>query len=260
MPFVNSGGSRIYWRADGLPERPPLLLAGSLGSDHAVWDPVVPDLTCSFRVLRFDMRGHGASDAPAGDYSIEQLGRDVLAVADAAGAPRFHYAGLSIGGMIGMWLGANAGERLDRLVLCNTSAQTDRTAISERIAAVRAGGMAAVTDAALARFFTPEYAARNPAHRATVRETLLSLDPVGYAGCCAAIRDMAIEAGLPSIRVPTLVISGSADPSIPLEKGRALAATIPGARHAELPSAHFSHSEQPECWAELVTDFLQGKE
>lgn len=260
MPFVHCDDARIYWRVDGRPDAPPLVLVNSLGSDHAVWDPVMPVLTRFFRVIRLDKRGHGASDAPAGDYSIERLGRDVLAVADAAGAQRFHYAGLSIGGMIGMWLAASFPERLERVVLTNTSANVDPKGFGERIAAVRSGGMAAIADAVIPRWFTPAYLARQTEHCATVRQTLLLLDPAGYAGCCAAIRDMAIEPLLPAIRVPVLVIAGTHDPSTPPERGRAIAQAIPHARYLELPTAHFSHSEQPGRWADWVVRFLLGSD
>lgn len=260
MPFVHCENARIYWRVDGHPDAPPLVLVNSLGSDHAVWSPVMPVLTRFFRVIRLDKRGHGASDAPPGDYSIERLGRDVLAVADAAGAQRFHYAGLSIGGMIGMWLAASFPERLDRVVLTNTSASVDPKGFGERIAAVRSGGMAAIADAVIPRWFTAPYLARDTEHAATVRQTLLSLDPAGYAGCCAAIRDMAIEPLLPGIRVPVLVIAGTHDPSTPPERGRAIAHAIPHARYLELPTAHFSHSEQPGRWADWVVRFLRGND
>lgn len=260
MPFANCDGTRIWWRVDGHPELPPLLMVGSLGSDHAVWNPVMPGLTRHFRVIRMDMRGHGASDVPPGDYTLERLGRDVLAVADAAGAARFRYVGLSIGGMVGMWLGANAGERLERLVLANTSAWSDPKAMDERIAAVRTQGMGAVAEAVIARWFTPAFTARRTEHQATTLNTLQSIDPVGYAGCCAAIRDMALEPQLGSIRVPTLVVSGSADASAPPEQGRRLAAAIPDARHVTLPAAHLSHSEQPERWLDCVVRFLQGED
>lgn len=260
MPFVNADGARIWWRADGHPELPPLLMVGSLGSDHAVWNPVMPGLTQHFRVIRMDKRGHGASDAPAGDYTIERLGRDVLAVADAAGLSRFHYVGLSIGGMIGMWLGANAGDRIERLVLTNTSAWSDPQAIAGRIATVRSQGMAAIADSVIARWFTPAFAARRTELQATTLNTLLSIDPIGYAGCCAAIRDMSLEPQLGSIRVPTLVISGSADASTPPEQGRRLAAAIAGARHVELPTAHLAHAEQPARWLDFVIRFLEGED
>lgn len=260
MPFVHCDGVRIYWRVDGLPERPPLILVGSLGSDHAVWNPVLAGLTRHFRVIRMDSRGHGASDAPPGDYTLERLGRDVLAVADAAGARRFHYAGLSIGGMIGMWLGANAADRIDRLVLTNTSAWMDASAMDARIATVRAQGMDAIAEAVIARWFTPAYAARNTEHRATTLSTLRAMDPVGYAGCCAAIRDMELEPLLPRIGATTLVIAGSRDPSTPPEMGRRLAAAIPHATCLVLPTAHFSHSERPARWTGWVVRFLQGED
>jgi pimeloyl-ACP methyl ester carboxylesterase len=119
MPFAQADGARLYWRCDGPDAAPPLLLGNSIGCDHSLWDAVMPSLMRVFRVIRWDMRGHGASDVTPGEYSMERLGRDALAVADAAGATRFHYAGISLGGMVGMWLGANAPERIQRLALCN---------------------------------------------------------------------------------------------------------------------------------------------
>ena len=256
MPFALSDGARIYWRLDGQAGRPPLVMVSSLGSDHTMWDPVMPGLTRHFQVLRLDKRGHGASDVPPGEYSIAQLGRDALACADAAGWARFHFAGLSIGGMTGMWLARHAGQRLDRLVLSNTSARVDPRTFDERIPLVLGQGMAAVTDAMLARFFTPAYAARRTAHHGSVRSTLLSIDPRGYAACCAAIRDMSIADGLAKIAVPTLVIAGTHDPSTPPERGREIAATIPGAAYLELPTAHFGHSERPLRWLDATVRFL----
>jgi 3-oxoadipate enol-lactonase/4-carboxymuconolactone decarboxylase len=260
MPFVTCEGVRIHWRADGRADAPPLVMVSSLGTDHAMWEPVMGGLTRYFRVIRLDKRGHGASDAPPGDYSMERLGRDVLAVADAAGAQRFRYAGLSIGGMIGMWLGANAPERVERLVLSNTTASVEPKLFHDRIAAVRAGGMAAIADGVLARWFTPHYAARNTPHYGTIRQSLLSIDPDGYVGCCAAIRDMSIAPGLVSIKAPTLVIAGTHDPSTPPEQGKRIAESIPHARYLELPAAHLAHSEQPGRWLEWTVRFLLGSD
>src|SRR5262245_25797174 len=152
MPFVNRDGARIHWRSDGDPARPALLVANSLGSELGLWDPVMPALRRHFRVLRFDKRGHGSSEAPAGDYTIEALAREACAVADAAGAERFHYLGLSIGGMMGLWLGANAPERVLRLVLSNTSARQPAEIWHERIAKVKAVGMNAIADTVLQRW------------------------------------------------------------------------------------------------------------
>ena len=164
MPFVKHAGARLFWRADGDPALPPLMLVNSLGTDHALWDPVMPRLADFFRVIRMDTRGHGASDAPAGDYSVELLARDVLAVADAAGLERFDYCGISLGGMIGQWLGIHAGQRLRHLLLCNTTGRVEAAGQIERIAKVKAGGMAAVAEMGLSRFFTPRFIARGNAH------------------------------------------------------------------------------------------------
>lgn len=256
MPYATHDHARLHWQVDGPDDAPPLILVGSLGSDLRVWDPVVPALARTFRVIRMDKRGHGASAATPGDYTMAQLGLDVLAVADAAGAARFHYAGVSIGGMIGMWLAEHRPERLRRLVLSNTTAQVAPNGYDERIAAVRSKGMAAVADTVIARWFLPDYPTRHPAHHAAVRHALHAIDPGGYTGCCAAIRDMTIEAGLADIHVPTLVIAGTLDESTPAAQGRAIARAIPGARLLELPTPHLSHPELPDRFADEVTRFL----
>lgn len=260
MPFTHCEDARIHWTEDGAADAPALVLVGSLGSNLRVWDPVVAGLARSFRVIRIDKRGHGRSDAPAGDYTMARLGRDVLAVADDAGAARFHYAGVSIGGMIGMWLAQHHPERLRRVVLSNTTAQVTAGGYDERIAAVRAQGMTAVADTVISRWFTEDYPRRQPAHHAMVREALLSIDPAGYTGCCAAIRDMQIAAGLPGIRLPVLVIGGSLDASTPAEQSRRIAAAIPDARYLELPTPHLSHPEVPERFVDEVTRFLREDE
>lgn len=256
MPFAHSDGARIYWRLDGSPDKPPLVMVSSLGSDHAMWTPVMAGLERHFQVLRLDKRGHGASDVPEEGYSIAQLGRDALACADAAGFERFHFAGLSIGGMTGMWLAQNARQRLRRLVLSNTTSRVIAHAYDERIRLVLTEGMAAVADGVMGRFFTPAYAARQTAHYNTVRSTLLAIDPRGYAGCCGAIASMAIADGLPAITTPTLVIAGTYDPATPAERGRDIAAAIPGAQYLELPTSHFGHSERPLRWLNATVGFL----
>jgi 3-oxoadipate enol-lactonase/4-carboxymuconolactone decarboxylase len=258
VPFVIRDGARLYWRSDGDPALPALLLGNSLGTEHALWAPVVPALQRHFRVLSFDWRGHGASEAPDGEYTIAMLAQDALAVADAAAASRFGYIGLSLGGMIGMWLGIHAGDRLDKLVLCNTSAKMSATAWSERIAKVRAGGIAAIADTVLQRWFTPRYLARADATFASARAAFLAVDPRGYVGCCAAIRDMDSTPELSSIRVPTLVTTGTHDIATPKEMGMAIAAAVPGARHVELPIAHLPPPEAPGLFAHTVLEFLLG--
>ena len=258
MPFVIRDGARLYWRSDGDPAFPALLLGNSLGTEHALWAPVVPMLQRRFRVLRFDMRGHGDSESPAGDYTMAMLGGDALAVADAAGAHRFSYMGISIGGMVGMWLGVNAADRVDRLVLCNTSAKLPANLWADRIAKIRAGGMAAIADAVLARWFTARYLARADETLASTRAAFLAVDPGGYIGCCAAIRDMDLAGSLGAIRAPTLVTTGRDDLATPKEMGGAIAAAIPGAGRVELPVAHIAIPEETGLFVHTVLEFLIG--
>jgi 3-oxoadipate enol-lactonase/4-carboxymuconolactone decarboxylase len=256
MPFIQTDGARLYWRCDGPDDAPALLLANSIGTDHSLWDPVMPALQRAFRVVRYDARGHGASDAPALEYSMERLGRDALAVADAAGAQRFHFAGISLGGMVGMWLAANAPERVERLALCNTSPYFGPEAWAARIAAVRAGGMAAIVDMVMARFFTAGYVKQADARFASLRRLFLSLDPGGYIGCGAAIRDMDLRTALPRIKAPTLVIAGSLDEATPPAQGKAIAQAIPGARYAELRCAHIPTHEAGAALVGQLCNFL----
>jgi 3-oxoadipate enol-lactonase / 4-carboxymuconolactone decarboxylase len=258
MPLLNIGPAACYYRFDGADDRPVVVLSHSLGLDHGMWDAQAADLLPHFRVLRYDTRGHGASSAPEGDYSIAELGRDVLAVADACAVPRFAFCGLSLGGMIGQWLGINAPERLTHLVLANTSARlSDPQQMETRRRAVLERGMSAIEDLVMARFFSPAVLASSSAYVATARRTLLSTNPVGYAGCCAAIRDMDHTGLLSAIRVPTLVISGDLDAGMPWDGHAAvLAGAIESARAVRLPAAHISNLERPRSFSAALLDFL----
>jgi 3-oxoadipate enol-lactonase/4-carboxymuconolactone decarboxylase len=257
MPFVTHAGARLYWRADGNPALPALILVNSLGTDHSLWDPVMPRLADFFRVIRMDTRGHGASDAPAGEYSVELLARDVLAVADAAGAASFDYCGVSLGGMIGQWLGIHAPQRIRHLMLCNTTGKVEAAGQADRIAKVRAGGMAAVVDMGIGRFFTQRFIERGTAHLHSVRQTMLALDPVGYIGCCAAVRDHDLSAQVSRISVPTTVVVGRHDIATPAPMGEALAAAIKGAQCVALDCAHIPASEDPPAFVALLMDTLR---
>jgi 3-oxoadipate enol-lactonase/4-carboxymuconolactone decarboxylase len=257
LPFVNVENTRLFYRMEGADDRPVLVMSHSLGCDHGQWDIQTRDLLPHFRILRCDMRGHGASDVPPGDYSIERLSRDVLAIVDALGIGKFAFCGLSIGGMIGQWLGASAPDRLTHLVLANTSPRMDTAAMETRRRTVLEGGVTAVADAVLGRFFMPETLARQDADVASVRRTLLNTDPRGYAGCCAAIRDMDQTGLLPQIRVPTLIIVGDRDVSTPWAgHGEVLARDIPKARVLHLPTAHLSNLERPRSFTSALADFL----
>jgi 3-oxoadipate enol-lactonase/4-carboxymuconolactone decarboxylase len=251
MPFSVSRGCRIYYRLEGSPHKPLLVLAHSLGADHGLWDPQMPALLRCFQVLRLDLRGHGASDAPAGDYTIAQLGEDILATVPRE---RFLYCGISLGGMIGQWLAARHPDRVERIVLANTSARVaDPDLFEARRNTVLKEGIAAIAPAVIERCFT------NPSGPAaeSSRATLLGADPLGYAGCCAAIRDMDNRPLLSSITVPTLVIGSDRDVSTPWTgHGDLLASRIPGARTAILAAAHLSNLERPAGFTNALLDFL----
>jgi 3-oxoadipate enol-lactonase/4-carboxymuconolactone decarboxylase len=262
MPFVTTtDGVRHYYRLTGAAGRPVVVLSHSLGLDHGMWDPQAADLEPHFQVLRYDLRGHGASDAPAGEYGIELLAKDALAIADAAGVTTFAFCGLSIGGMVAQWLGAHAPDRLTHLVLANTTLRmADPSVMETRRKTVLAEGMTAVTDAALRRFFSAPAVEADAPHVASARRTLLATDPGGYAGCCAAVRDLDQAALLGSIRTPTLVISGDLDESMPWDgHGRVLATSIPGAQSVRLPAAHISNLERPRSFSAALFEFLLPK-
>ncbi len=257
MPFVTVDNTRLFYRLEGSDEKPLLALAHSIGADHGLWDPQVPDLLSHFRILRFDSRGHGVSDAPSGDYSIERLGRDVLGMADALGIGRFAFCGLSLGGMVGQWLGVNAADRLTHLVLANTSPHLDPSFWQARRETAISSGMAAIADVAAARWFSPGSAAAGGAHACSMKRTLVATDPRGYTGCCAAIRDMNLTPLLGRIGVPTLVIAGEQDVATPWEgHGEVLAREIPGARAVRLAAGHISNVERPRSFTSALLDFL----
>jgi 3-oxoadipate enol-lactonase / 4-carboxymuconolactone decarboxylase len=258
MPLLTIGDASCYYRLDGAADRPVIVLSHSLGLDHGMWDAQAADLLPHFRVLRYDTRGHGASSATPGDYSIAELGRDVLAIVDACGVERFAFCGLSLGGMIGLWLAAHASERLTHLVLANTTSRlSDPQPMEARRRAVLDNGMSAIEDLVMGRFFSPAVLASPSPQVGTARRTLLSTNPVGYAGCCAAIRDMDQTELLARIRVPTLVISGDLDVGMPWDAHAAiLTRAIEGARAVRLPAAHISNLERPRSFSAALLDFL----
>ena len=258
MPLVKIGGNTCYYRLDGHADRPVLILSHSLGLDHGMWDAQAADLLPHFRVLRYDTRGHGASSAPAGDYAIADLARDVLALADSCGVTQFAFCGLSLGGMIGQWLAAHAPGRVTQLVLANTTAKlSDPQPMEARRRAVLDAGMGAVEALVMGRFFSASVLDSPSPQVESARRTLLATSPVGYAGCCAAIRDMDHSSLLTQIHTPTLVISGDLDVGMPWDLHAAvLMRDIPGALAVRLPAAHISNLEKPRSFSAAVLDFL----
>jgi 3-oxoadipate enol-lactonase/4-carboxymuconolactone decarboxylase len=258
MPLMEAGGLRQYFRLDGQNDRPVLIFSHSLGCDHTQWDAQAAAMLPHFRVLRYDIRGHGATSVPPGDYSIEMLAREVLALADALGIRQFAWCGLSLGGMIGQWLGANAPSRVTALILANTSSCfPDPSLMETRRRTALESGMAALEASVMGRFFSPERLEANSVAVAGVRRVLLATNPAGYAGCCAAVRDMDQRSLLASIHTPTLIIVGERDVSTPWQgHGEILAQHIAGARVERLATAHLSNLEAPLSFAAALARFL----
>ncbi len=257
MPFATSSGARIYWKLEGAEDKSALILLNSIGTDMSLWDAAVPALTGSFRLLRIDTRGHGASDAPDGDYTLPMLAGDVVAVMDAAGIERAAIAGVSLGGMIGMELALSHPERISALGLICTSATMDKGIWRDRVVQVRAGGTASIADAAMQRFLSPTFAAGQPAVAASIKRNLLAMAGPGYAGAGAAIRDMDLIGRLGGISCPVLIVTGERDVSTPFAgHGENLVAAIPGARHEQLDCAHLAPVEAPAAVAGTLRAFL----
>jgi 3-oxoadipate enol-lactonase / 4-carboxymuconolactone decarboxylase len=259
LPFATIHNARMFYRLQGNEGLPILILSHSISTDHAMWDLQVENLLPYFQILRYDTRCHGASEATAGEYSIETLGRDILALADTLEISQFAFCGLSLGGAIGQWVAAHTPERVTHLVLANTSPQfVPRTNWETRIAAVVKGGMSAIVDVAMQRFFSPDTLAKQNPHVASTRSVFLGTDPIGYLGCCAALRDMNHGDILRQIKAPTLVISGDRDVATPWSgHGERLAQEIPGAKALHLAAAHLSNLERPHSFTTALLEFLR---
>ncbi len=250
--------TELYYRLEGLPANPVLILSHSLGSDHGMWLPQMPALLRYFRVLRYDTRGHGASAVSSGEYSIEQLGRDVLALADSLGIDKFAFCGLSLGGMTGQWIAAHAPQRLTHLILANTSPKfPDPSIMENRRKIVLSEGMAPLEAPVMGRFFSTETLESGNPHVETSRAVLLATDPAGYAACCAAVRDLDNRGLLARIQAPTLVIAGTRDQSTPWEgHGTVLVSEIAGAKFVLFDTAHLSNIERPDDFSTALCKFL----
>jgi 3-oxoadipate enol-lactonase len=249
---------RLHHILEGTEDAPVLVMANSLGTTLRMWDDQALALGERFRLLRYDHRGHGGSSVPPGPYRIEDLGRDALALLDGLGIERFSFCGLSIGGMVGMWLASEAPERVERLVLCCTSALLGpRELWDERIRVAGDQGMDALVDSVVPRWFTPEFFSSNPGTVEKATSMLRETDPEGYAGCCAAIRDMDLRGRLGGIRAPTLVISASDDPATPPEHGALIRDSIPGAGFEVISDAsHLANMQRPEAVTGEILDHL----
>lgn len=262
MGFVKLAEGELNYCFDGPQDGPVLVLSNSLGTDLHMWDEQIAAFSEHFRVLRFDTRGHGQSLVTEGPYSIEQLGRDVLAMLDQLNIDKVHFCGLSMGGLIGQWLGINAGERLHKLVVCNTAAKIgDPSVWDPRIETVLRDGkaaMVALRDASIARWFTPDFAQAHPEKVRRITDMLAATSPQGYAANCAAVRDADFREQLSSIRVPLLVVAGTEDAVTPPSGGHFIQERVNGAEYAEFHAAHLSNVQAGAAFSERVLAFLLG--
>ncbi len=256
MPEVHLPETTLAYELDENASLPVLVLAHSLGVTRAMWDALLPTLRQRWRILRLDLRGHGESAQPDGPLSVEALGRDVLQLAERLEIGTFSFGGVSLGGLVGQWLGIHAAPRIEHLFLANTAMKFGEAAAwNARIALVREQGLAPVVAGTLERWFTAEFRTAHPQPVAEIRAMLERCNPEGYVACCAAVRDADFRSSASRIRVRTLVIAGSSDPVSSASESQALAEQIPGAEYAELPVAHLGCVERPEEFAAAMRMF-----
>jgi 3-oxoadipate enol-lactonase len=260
MPMIQSDGAKLNAQIEGPERASVLMLCNSLGTDLHMWDDQVPAITRHFRLLRYDRRGHGKSEAPKGPYNMEMLGRDALAVMDGMGVQKVNWCGLSMGGMVGMWLGANAPERMDRVVLSNTAAYMgDKQIWNGRFKTVRDGGMAAIADGTMERWFTKGFRERAPQAVARLKQMVLDTPVEGYIGCGEAVRDMDHREIIRTITAPTMIIAGRQDPGTTVEAAEFLRDRIPGSKLVVLEAAHISNVEQAQAYTDALLGFFGVK-
>ena len=258
MPFVTqTDDCRIFYRAEGPDDAPAIIFSNSLGCDHLMWQAQADTLKHQFRVVRYDQRGHGASDVPDGMYPLERLGEDVIGIADHLGLDGFHFCGLSMGGLTGQWLGINKGDRLISLILADTSPHFRPPEMwDQRMGLIRDGGMAAIADMVLGRFFTQRFHESNPGTVSDFRNVLEEMNPQGYLGCSEMLKHADVHSGLKDIGTRTLIITGEHDQSTPPERGDLIAAEIKGSQHIIVDAAHVANVEQPVEFTQLLMNFL----
>ncbi len=258
MPMIDADGCPLNVEVEGREGAPVLMLSNSLGTNLHMWDEQAGEFAKHFRLVRYDRRGHGKSGAPKGPYSFERFGRDILAIIDALKIKKMNWCGLSMGGMDGQWLGANAPDRVEKLVLANTNFYyADKAPWADRIKFVQEKGLTELVGPNMERWFTKSFRERAPQAINRMREMFVATNPAGYVACVEAIRDMDFRASNPKVTTPTLVIVGKQDPATPPSAGEAIAQQIKGAKLVALDAAHISNVEQPKAFADAVLNFLQ---
>ncbi|UJW77023.1 3-oxoadipate enol-lactonase [Rhizobium sp. SL42] len=260
MPYLDLAGHRLHYRIDGdVAGRPWLLFCNSLGTDLGMWDRQVAALTQTYRVLRYDRRGHGRSSAPPARYALSDLGGDVLALLDALNIDRVHFCGLSIGGLTGQWLAIHAGDRLGKVVLCATAARIGTSdGWEDRMQAVRKSGLGGLVVATSDRWFTPDFTLAEPELVGGILDRFAATSPEGYVGCCSALADADLRGELDRIYHSLLTVSGEDDAVCPPSDLKAIAANVQRGRHVALAGRHIVNIESSAAFNAVLSDFLQN--
>ena len=258
MPYAEINGIQIHYELSGLSDGPPILFSNSLASNLHMWDPQMPAFEKHYRVVRYDSRGHGRSDAPEGPYSIEMLVADAVGLLDHLGIAKADFCGLSKGGMVGQRLATLHPDRVDRLVLCDTGAYMGPPDMWDaRITAASENGMEGVVDATIERWFTPAFQESDPAAIAKVRSMILGTPVSGFVGCCKAIQAMDQRETIQAITAQTMVLVGADDPATTPDHAREIQERIAGAHLTVLPdAAHLANIEQEALFDNAVLSFL----
>jgi 3-oxoadipate enol-lactonase len=257
---ITANGISVNYTLDGPASAPVVTLSHSLATDLSMWDPQMKALTARYRVLRYDTRGHGGTDAPAGAYTLDQLADDAQALLKALGVAKTHWIGLSMGGMIGQTLALKSPDLFLSLSLCDTSSRVPAEAKplwADRIKTAQTQGMEPLVEGTIGRWFTAPFREQHKDVVDPVRTMIRRTPPQGYAGCCAAISALDLTDRLPAIKIPTLVVVGEEDQGTPVAASQAIQAKIAGSQLEILKSAaHLANMEQPEAFTKALTTFL----
>ncbi len=261
MVRLQRGEVPLAYKWAGDPAGSILLLSHSLGASGLMWEPQIRELGQHFRLLIPDHRGHGDSSVPEQVYSIEDFGLDVLEMLDQLKLQRVHFCGLSLGGMIGMWMAQHAPERIDRLVLCNTAAKImDTGLLQDRLRLIRQQGLEAIAQSVIDRWFTKRFQSDRPDVVQAARRMFLATSATGYVNTSEAVCNLDLRGGLASITCPTLIIAGRHDLATPLAWNESIASAIAGSEFKVLEAAHLSNIEAAGSFNQLVKRFLESSD
>lgn len=257
MPVASLNGVNIFYKVDGDPSNPPLIFSNSLGTDHTMWDAQLPQLVQSFYLIRYDTRGHGQSTAPKGPYQIDDLGKDVIALLDYLNISKVNFCGLSMGGVIGQWLGINHPDRINCLVLANTAPRVGtQDSWNQRASLVRREGMEQIAQSAPGRWFTQNYVDTNHSEVERLVSILRNSSAEGYASCCDALADADLIDRIRVIKVPTLIIAGKHDPVTTVADAIFMAKMIQNSQLYQIEASHISNVEAYDDFSKELLKFL----